>query len=99
MGQDLLGHLYRGRIVGTRVDGTVDMLLKVGWGEEGVTWRYAVCQFCLGSGRGQLTSLANPGPTLVIYESAGTATLLETHHHITPGKHEPKDDETNHRSD
>jgi len=50
MGQDLLGRLYRGRTVGTRVDGTVDMLLTVGWGEEGATWRYAVCQFCLGRG-------------------------------------------------
>ena len=48
MGQDLLGRLYRGRTVGIRVDGTVDMLLTVGWGEEGATWRYAVCQLCRG---------------------------------------------------
>lgn len=47
MGQDLLDRLCRGRIVGTRADGTVDMLLTEGWEEEGATWRYAVCQFCL----------------------------------------------------
>jgi hypothetical protein len=51
MGRDLLGRLYRGQAVRSWVDGTVSWLLMVGWGEEGVTWRYAVCQFCLGKER------------------------------------------------
>ena len=48
MGRDLLDRLYRGRTAGSWVGGTVGRLLMVGLGEEGVIWRYAVCQLCLG---------------------------------------------------
>jgi hypothetical protein len=74
MGQGLLGRLYRGQAVRSWVDGTAGRLWMVGWGEEEVIWRYAVCQLCLGLRGIELTSLANPGPTEVIYQSAGILT-------------------------
>ena len=82
MGQDLLGRLYRGRTDESRVDGTGGRLLMVDSGEEGVTWRYAVCQLCLGLEGLQLTSLAKPGPTLVICRQQGSL-----HRKINPPSH------------
>ena len=67
MGRDLLGRLHRGQAVQSWVDGTGGRLLMVGWGEEVGIWQCAVCQLCLGLRGGYLTSLANPGPTEVIY--------------------------------
>ena len=51
MGQDLLGCSYRGQTAGSWVGDKGGRLLMVGSGAEGVTWRYAVCQFCLGKER------------------------------------------------